>query len=201
MAEVQERISPTAAVLPSLVWKGDKIPDAFLMNSRGAGSAYTQSLGLYGNSRPKLELFVDLSFCTRIRFKVRLQIRLRCREIPLELEDLRRRICETTFSGDGRLLAIWPKLIPVEATIILDSSLLYLPPSSHSPTHTGRSSTSSTAQSSQSQHSTNSHSDLAVAENSIGGISHLSGDHVNEPFIGEDEVSGVLLHHKQVIKP
>ncbi|GMP77829.1 hypothetical protein CsSME_00033976 [Camellia sinensis var. sinensis] len=37
--------------------------------------------------------------------------------------------------------------------------------------------------------------------NSIGGVSHLSGDHVNEPFIGEDGVSGVLLHHKQVIKP
>ncbi|WOH16217.1 hypothetical protein DCAR_0935766 [Daucus carota subsp. sativus] len=32
--------------------------------------------------------------------------------------------------------------------------------------------------------------------NSIGGVSHLSGDHVNEPFIGEDGVSGVLLHHK-----
>ncbi|XP_073284139.1 uncharacterized protein [Primulina huaijiensis] len=32
--------------------------------------------------------------------------------------------------------------------------------------------------------------------NSIGGISHTSGDHVNEPFIGEDGVSGVLLHHK-----
>ncbi|KAK4750952.1 hypothetical protein SAY87_004434 [Trapa incisa] len=32
--------------------------------------------------------------------------------------------------------------------------------------------------------------------NSIGGDSHLSGDHVNEPFIGEDGVSGVLLHHK-----
>ncbi|KAL5542560.1 hypothetical protein UlMin_010270, partial [Ulmus minor] len=32
--------------------------------------------------------------------------------------------------------------------------------------------------------------------NSIGGQSHLSGDHVNEPFIGEDGVSGVLLHHK-----
>ncbi|KAJ6705013.1 NON-LYSOSOMAL GLUCOSYLCERAMIDASE [Salix purpurea] len=32
--------------------------------------------------------------------------------------------------------------------------------------------------------------------NSIGGMSHLSGDHVNEPFIGEDGVSGVLLHHK-----
>ncbi|KAL8158407.1 uncharacterized protein LOC141675231 isoform X3 [Apium graveolens] len=32
--------------------------------------------------------------------------------------------------------------------------------------------------------------------NSIGGVSHLSGDHVNEPFIGEDGVSGILLHHK-----
>ncbi|KAG6664079.1 hypothetical protein I3843_02G054600 [Carya illinoinensis] len=32
--------------------------------------------------------------------------------------------------------------------------------------------------------------------NSIGGISHFSGDHVNEPFIGKDGVSGVLLHHK-----
>ncbi|KAI4342605.1 hypothetical protein MLD38_027212 [Melastoma candidum] len=32
--------------------------------------------------------------------------------------------------------------------------------------------------------------------NSIGGVSHLSGDHVNEPFVGEDGVSGVLLHHK-----
>uniref|UniRef100_A0A5B6Z297 Non-lysosomal glucosylceramidase n=1 Tax=Davidia involucrata TaxID=16924 RepID=A0A5B6Z297_DAVIN len=32
--------------------------------------------------------------------------------------------------------------------------------------------------------------------NSIGGTSHLSGDHVNEPFLGEDGVSGVLLHHK-----
>ncbi|XAR48848.1 Glucosylceramidase [Bertholletia excelsa] len=32
--------------------------------------------------------------------------------------------------------------------------------------------------------------------NSVGGVSHLSGDHVNEPFIGEDGVSGVLLHHK-----
>ncbi|KAM6544702.1 hypothetical protein CsatB_025438 [Cannabis sativa] len=32
--------------------------------------------------------------------------------------------------------------------------------------------------------------------NSIGGVSHLSGDHVNEPFIGKDGVSGVLLHHK-----
>ncbi|KAL8217316.1 hypothetical protein R6Q57_024153 [Mikania cordata] len=27
------------------------------------------------------------------------------------------------------------------------------------------------------------------------GISHLSGDHVNEPFRGKDGVSGVLLHH------
>ncbi|XP_072955535.1 uncharacterized protein [Typha angustifolia] len=32
--------------------------------------------------------------------------------------------------------------------------------------------------------------------NSIGGVSHQSGGHVNEPFIGEDGVSGVLLHHK-----
>ncbi|XP_022959232.1 non-lysosomal glucosylceramidase-like isoform X3 [Cucurbita moschata] len=32
--------------------------------------------------------------------------------------------------------------------------------------------------------------------NSIGGVSHLSGDHVNEPFIGEDGVFGVNLHHK-----
>ncbi|XP_012569771.1 uncharacterized protein [Cicer arietinum] len=32
--------------------------------------------------------------------------------------------------------------------------------------------------------------------NSIGGDSHLSGDHVNEPFIAEDGVSGVLLYHK-----
>ncbi|KMT16930.1 hypothetical protein BVRB_2g044000 [Beta vulgaris subsp. vulgaris] len=32
--------------------------------------------------------------------------------------------------------------------------------------------------------------------NSVGGASHLSGEHVNEPFIGEDSVSGVLLHHK-----
>ncbi|CAH1436386.1 unnamed protein product [Lactuca virosa] len=32
--------------------------------------------------------------------------------------------------------------------------------------------------------------------NSIGGTSHFSGDHVNEPFVGEDGVSGVLLHHK-----
>ncbi|KAL9237821.1 hypothetical protein vseg_012324 [Gypsophila vaccaria] len=32
--------------------------------------------------------------------------------------------------------------------------------------------------------------------NSMGGVTHLSGDHVNEPFIGKDGVSGVLLHHK-----
>ncbi|WCJ24239.1 Beta-glucosidase GBA2 type family protein [Euphorbia peplus] len=32
--------------------------------------------------------------------------------------------------------------------------------------------------------------------NSIGGASHLSGDHMNEPFVDEDGVSGVLLHHK-----
>ncbi|XP_023548604.1 non-lysosomal glucosylceramidase-like isoform X2 [Cucurbita pepo subsp. pepo] len=32
--------------------------------------------------------------------------------------------------------------------------------------------------------------------NSIGGVSHLSGYHVNEPFIGEDGVFGVNLHHK-----
>ncbi|XP_073102856.1 uncharacterized protein [Elaeis guineensis] len=32
--------------------------------------------------------------------------------------------------------------------------------------------------------------------NSIGGISHQSGGHINEPFIGRDGVSGVLLHHK-----
>ncbi|KAK1257159.1 hypothetical protein QJS04_geneDACA024892 [Acorus gramineus] len=32
--------------------------------------------------------------------------------------------------------------------------------------------------------------------NSIGGTSHQSGEHSNEPFIGEDGVSGVLLHHK-----
>lgn len=37
---------------------------------------------------------------------------------------------------------------------------------------------------------------LLTWANSVGGISHLSGDHVNEPFIGEDGVSGVLLHHK-----
>lgn len=32
--------------------------------------------------------------------------------------------------------------------------------------------------------------------NSIGGMSHSTGDHFNEPFRGEDGVSGVLLHHK-----
>ncbi|KAL7177389.1 hypothetical protein ACSBR2_030696 [Camellia fascicularis] len=37
---------------------------------------------------------------------------------------------------------------------------------------------------------------VSAANNSIGGVSHLSGDHVNEPFIGEDGVSGVLLHDK-----
>ncbi|KAL7594536.1 hypothetical protein Lser_V15G29538 [Lactuca serriola] len=37
---------------------------------------------------------------------------------------------------------------------------------------------------------------LLTWANSIGGVSHLSGDHVNEPFIGKDGVSGVLLHHK-----
>ncbi|KAM7488738.1 hypothetical protein LguiB_026222 [Lonicera macranthoides] len=37
---------------------------------------------------------------------------------------------------------------------------------------------------------------LLTWANSIGGVSHLSGDHANEPFIGEDGVSGVLLHHK-----
>ncbi|XP_059632323.1 uncharacterized protein LOC132274968 [Cornus florida] len=37
---------------------------------------------------------------------------------------------------------------------------------------------------------------LFMWANSIGGTSHLSGDHVNEPFIGKDGVSGVLLHHK-----
>nr|GEX24000.1 non-lysosomal glucosylceramidase [Tanacetum cinerariifolium] len=37
---------------------------------------------------------------------------------------------------------------------------------------------------------------LLTWANSIGGISHLSGDHVNEPFRGEDGVSGVLLHPK-----
>lgn len=37
---------------------------------------------------------------------------------------------------------------------------------------------------------------LLTWANSVGGVSHLSGDHVNEPFVGEDGVSGVLLHHK-----
>ncbi|XP_058094705.1 uncharacterized protein LOC131240472 [Magnolia sinica] len=32
--------------------------------------------------------------------------------------------------------------------------------------------------------------------NSIGGNSHLSGGHVNAPFLADDGVSGVLLHHK-----
>ncbi|GAB4844094.1 hypothetical protein Ancab_014058 [Ancistrocladus abbreviatus] len=32
--------------------------------------------------------------------------------------------------------------------------------------------------------------------NSVGGVTHLSGDHVNEPFIGDGGISGVLLHHK-----
>lgn len=32
--------------------------------------------------------------------------------------------------------------------------------------------------------------------NSIGGATHLTGEHVNEPFICEDGVAGVLLHHK-----
>ncbi|KAM3402855.1 hypothetical protein ACQJBY_006578 [Aegilops geniculata] len=35
-----------------------------------------------------------------------------------------------------------------------------------------------------------------VYTNSIGGLSHQSGGHVNEPFIGENGISGVLLHHK-----
>ncbi|XP_074583993.1 uncharacterized protein LOC141840012 [Curcuma longa] len=37
---------------------------------------------------------------------------------------------------------------------------------------------------------------LMTWANSIGGVSHYSGGHINEPFIGEDGVSGVLLHHK-----
>ncbi|XP_038970924.1 non-lysosomal glucosylceramidase-like isoform X2 [Phoenix dactylifera] len=37
---------------------------------------------------------------------------------------------------------------------------------------------------------------LMTWANSIGGISHQSGGHINEPFIGRDGVSGVLLHHK-----
>ncbi|CAL9156495.1 unnamed protein product [Musa hybrid cultivar] len=39
---------------------------------------------------------------------------------------------------------------------------------------------------------------LMTWANSIGGVSHHSGGHINEPFIGDDGVSGVLLHHKQV---
>ncbi|KAF6140182.1 hypothetical protein GIB67_028988 [Kingdonia uniflora] len=42
---------------------------------------------------------------------------------------------------------------------------------------------------------------LLTWANSIGGISHLSGDHDNEPFTAKDGVSGVLLHHKQVANP
>lgn len=37
---------------------------------------------------------------------------------------------------------------------------------------------------------------LMTWANSIGGLSHHSGDHVNEPFVGKNGVSGVLLHHK-----
>ncbi|CAL9052889.1 unnamed protein product [Musa banksii] len=37
---------------------------------------------------------------------------------------------------------------------------------------------------------------LMTWANSIGGVSHHSGGHINEPFIGDDGVSGVLLHHK-----
>jgi non-lysosomal glucosylceramidase len=37
---------------------------------------------------------------------------------------------------------------------------------------------------------------LMTWANSIGGFSHNSGGHYNEPFIAEDGVSGVLLHHK-----
>ncbi|XP_006661858.2 non-lysosomal glucosylceramidase-like isoform X1 [Oryza brachyantha] len=37
---------------------------------------------------------------------------------------------------------------------------------------------------------------LMTWANSIGGFSHHSGGHFNEPFIAEDGVSGVLLHHK-----
>ncbi|KAE8781203.1 Non-lysosomal glucosylceramidase [Hordeum vulgare] len=37
---------------------------------------------------------------------------------------------------------------------------------------------------------------LMTWANSIGGFSHHSGGHFNEPFIGDDGVSGVLLHHK-----
>uniref|UniRef100_A0A1D1YKB4 Non-lysosomal glucosylceramidase n=1 Tax=Anthurium amnicola TaxID=1678845 RepID=A0A1D1YKB4_9ARAE len=37
---------------------------------------------------------------------------------------------------------------------------------------------------------------LLTWANSVGGVSHLSGNHVNEPFRENDGVSGVLLHHK-----
>ncbi|VAH05374.1 unnamed protein product [Triticum turgidum subsp. durum] len=37
---------------------------------------------------------------------------------------------------------------------------------------------------------------FVYTQNSIGGLSHQSGGHVNEPFIGENGISGVLLHHK-----
>ncbi|KAG8091936.1 hypothetical protein GUJ93_ZPchr0012g18845 [Zizania palustris] len=37
---------------------------------------------------------------------------------------------------------------------------------------------------------------LMTWANSIGGFSHHTGGHFNEPFIAEDGVSGVLLHHK-----
>lgn len=37
---------------------------------------------------------------------------------------------------------------------------------------------------------------LMTWANSIGGLSHHSGGHVNEPFVGKNGVSGVLLHHK-----
>ncbi|XP_074588013.1 uncharacterized protein LOC141843888 [Curcuma longa] len=37
---------------------------------------------------------------------------------------------------------------------------------------------------------------LMTWANSIGGASHHSGGHINEPFIGDDGVTGVLLHHK-----
>ncbi|PKA54158.1 hypothetical protein AXF42_Ash018168 [Apostasia shenzhenica] len=37
---------------------------------------------------------------------------------------------------------------------------------------------------------------LMTWANSIGGASHHSGGHTNEPFIGDDGVSGVILHHK-----
>ncbi|KAK3124936.1 hypothetical protein QOZ80_7BG0596890 [Eleusine coracana subsp. coracana] len=37
---------------------------------------------------------------------------------------------------------------------------------------------------------------LLIWANSIGGVSQHSGGHVNEPFVGENGISGVLLHHK-----